>query len=236
MFTPITRNSARRLVFAFAIAGCGTLLAQSDRGSLTEQFPKLGAKERARIAAQEAEGSNKDNAYQDAMHQAEQSFQEGRYEDALALYEKARAMRPYNVYPKVKIEDLHALLAKQAAPQDTAASVGSNVKNASAPEPHALEPPPPTPVHEAPAMFQRSALPEPAAVEDPVPEPPSVKKAEGVIERRYKEGHAFVIERTVRVEGRTVVCKRVFHNWGQVYYFEDGLAVDERVWKARFPE
>ena len=47
------------------------------------------------------------------MQRAERAFQEGRYEEAIKGYEEARSMRPYNVYPKVKIEDLRALLARQ---------------------------------------------------------------------------------------------------------------------------
>jgi hypothetical protein len=63
-----------------------------------------------------------------------------------------------------------------------------------------------------------------------------VKPADGIIEQRYKEGQAFVIERAVTVDGRLVKYKRVYHPYGQTFYFEDGLSVDERVWKARFPD
>ena len=80
------------------------------------------------------------------------------------------------------------------------------------------------------SLASKPAEPQP----DPAAQPLSLKKAEGVIERRYKDGRAFVIERIVRLEGRTVTYKRVYHPFGQVFFFEDGLSVDERVWKARF--
>jgi hypothetical protein len=237
---PPLRSALAGVAFAVALYG----QAQGDKGSLTEQFPNMTAKERSRIAAKENEEAQKDATYQDVMQRAERSFQEGRYEEAIKQYEEARAMRPYNVYPKVKIEDLRALLARQAAKEDTTAMV----------EEHPVDPDPVVPAKVAVAV--QTPAPEPVKEPDPVvdekPEPLTepvleksapptvpnapVKPAEGVIEQRYREGHAFVIERAVTIEGRLVKYKRVYHPYGQTFYFEDGLAVDERVWKARFPD
>lgn len=224
--------------------------AQGDRGSLTTEFPKLSAKERSRIAAKEVQEAQQDSGYQAMMNAGEKAFQEGRYEDALARYEQARALRPYNVYPKVKIEDLRALIAKKAA-RDTVASAPPPKpeppppvqEQALAPPPqHAPEqvaaPPAPKPLPTRPHTDEVPA--KPAATERPAATPPVQEvrpaKADGVIERRYQEGHAFVIERVVHVDDRVVVYKRVFHGYGSVFYFEDGQPVDERVWNARFPE
>lgn len=221
------------LLFAFASNG------QGDRGSLTEQFPNMSAKERSRIAEREQSEASKDQAYQELMRRADEAFRSARYEEALKGYEEARSVRPYNVYPKVKIEDIRALLAKRAA-VDTPA----NVDTVTTPPPTS----PPMPASDPPAEVVRMVppttnLPEPAP--EPVPGPGAVAPpaqrssplapAAGVIERRYKEGNAHVIERVVTVDGRTVIYKRVFHAWGQVFYFEDGKPVDERVWNARFP-
>jgi hypothetical protein len=223
--------------------------AQDTAKSLTQDFPKLSAKERARIAAREAEEARQDQAYQGVMQSGEKAFQEGHYEEALHLFEQARTLRPYNVYPKVKIEDLRALMARQAAassdppPNGPVEPDGGNTDDQSA----SLPPPPPTlapknpepngsgqqtvvPHRDPVAMSGAPAEPEP----DRALQPLSLKKAEGVIERRYKDGRAFVIERIVRLDGRTVTYKRVYHPFGQVFFFEDGLSVDERVWKARF--
>ncbi len=233
------------LVFGLAIGSH----AQDTTKSLTQDFPKLSAKERARIAAREAEEARQDQAYQGVMQSGEKAFQEGHYEEALHLFEQARSLRPYNVYPKVKIEDLRALMARQAAasndppPSGPVEPDGGNTDDQSA----SLPPPPPTLAPKNPepngsgphavvpqpdplSLASKPAEPQP----DPAAQPLSLKKAEGVIERRYKDGRAFVIERIVRLEGRTVTYKRVYHPFGQVFFFEDGLSVDERVWKARF--
>jgi hypothetical protein len=52
-------------------------------------------------------------------------------------------------------------------------------------------------------------------------------------EREYREGNAFVTERTVTANGRSIVYKRVVHAWA-TYHFEDGKPIDERVWRERF--
>ncbi len=221
--------------------------AQDSTRSLTKEFPKLSAKERARIAAREADEAKQDQVYQGVMGSGEKAFQEGHYEEAVRLFEQARGMRPYNVYPKVKIEDLKALMAKQAAaPNEPAPGDPVAIPTTKAADsgsiPPALSPNAP----DAPS----DRLEPPAETTQPGPRGPvadgqgipvqagaqarSLKKADGLIERRYKDGRAFVIERIVTVEGRAVTYKRVYHPFGQVFYFEDGLSVDERVWKARF--
>lgn len=239
------------LALGVLVFGMGTVLhAQDTTRSLTQDFPNLSAKERARIAAREAEEAKQDQVYQGVMQSGEKAFQEGHYEEAMHLFEQARALRPYNVYPKVKIEDLRALMARQAAapnepppPDPVEVPVERTVEIRSA----RMAPAPPIVAQSNPAP-DRSTAPTTDAQEDPLaitgsaPDPApsagtqlfSLKKAEGVIERRYKDGRAFVIERVVTVEGRTVVYKRVYHPFGQVFFFEDGLSVDERVWKARF--
>ncbi len=221
-----------------------TLMGQGERGSLTDQFPNLSAKERARIASKEAEESAKDASYQNLMRDSEKAFQEGRYEDALRGYEQARILRPYNVYPKVKIEDLNALLKRKAAEehateQATTEAVpeqkmNSTVTTPDLPESGRKETADPVKEEPRPAKIADA----PSDTTTPVKAEPerANKRTEGLIERRYREGHAYVIERAVQLDGRVVIYKRVYHNYGQVFYFEDGLAVDERVWKQRFPD
>ena len=227
------------------VMGCLVSMAQGDRGSLTEQFPNMSAKERSRIAAKESEEADKDASYQDVMRSAELSFQEGRYEEAIQRYEEARAMRPYNVYPKVKIEDLRALMARQTAKPDTAVVVEEHALDPDPATPAGAAVPDPVPPTQPPVEelvhtkdLDPETILEPAVEQGSVPDPvpAAVKAADGVIEQRYREGQAFVIERAVTVEGRLVKYKRVYHPYGQTFYFEDGLSVDERVWKARFPD
>ena len=78
-------------------------MAQRD-SSLTQDFAKLSAKERARMAAHEEQDAAADTAFQARMKQAELRFQQGAFQNALDLYRQARSMRPYNVHPKVKIQ------------------------------------------------------------------------------------------------------------------------------------
>lgn len=230
---------------AWVACGQGPVHAQEERGSLTEEFPNMSAKQRARIAAKEVEEAGKDANYQQVMEQAERSFQAGRYEEALKSFEEARALRPYNVYPKVKIEDLRALLAKRAVAADTVVPPEEPSVAVVEPPPTPIPPPAPVvvpvkePAPEPRPEPKRVVVQRPAPVEKAptVTAPTTVSKpADGVVERQYREGQAFVIERAVTEDGHLVTYKRVFHPHGQVFYFQDGLSVDERVWKARFPD
>ena len=244
MRVTLQRSIRRTFLLTAVLVSCAAF-AQKDRGSLTDQFPGMSAKERSRIAAKEAEEAQKDANYQDVMRSAELSFQEGRYEEAISGYEQARALRPYNVYPKVKIEDLRALIARQAAEKDTTSIVEEHpVEQETAAVPHAIasEPVASGQVQAEMTPPVTAPTPEPVVevaeerISSPPPTPTFAKAAEGIIEQRYREGHAFVIERAVTIDGRLVKYKRVYHPHGQTFYFEDGFSVDERVWKARFPD
>ncbi len=241
----LKRSSSIRYCLAIGLFAPLIMDAQGDRGSLTQDFPNMSAKERSRVAAKEAEEAGKDATYQEVMRAAELAFQEGRYEEAIGRYEEARAMRPYNVYPKVKIEDLRVLIARRAAKPDTATvakeepAVPPQVTRLPMPAsatvtPLATQPPPTTPPMDPVTEI-------PTIVHETPPPPPPVQRsagepADGIIEQRYREGQAFVIERAVTVNGRLVKYKRVYHPYGRTFYFEDGLSVDERVWNARFPD
>lgn len=176
-------------------------------------------------------------------------------------------MRPYNVHPKVKIEDLQVLIAKRAAQADTippAVEAAPPEPLPAAPDPVVavvaepeVEAPPAVvplvvqaveqPVLEPPATVQpEPAPPEPAEKRSPVvatpvagspapvpTEQPDVYLPDGITERQYREGNAFTIERIVTENGHSTVYKRVAHPFA-TFYFQDGQAIDERVWNARF--
>lgn len=226
------RRSVRPLPVVALFVAHGLLMAQ-DGNSLTKDFPGMSARERSRIAAQEAEEAATDQAYQERMRQAEQAFQEKRYEDALTAYEEARELRPYNVYPKVKIEDLKALLKRQAeeAPRDTMAATPVPPPPEPVPAKDTTEPS--RPAVKAPERTTSRPQPEKSG---PPPPQPKAAPSWSLEERTYTEGHAIVVERTVDDDGQRVVYKRVAHPWGQVFYFKDGISVGERVWKERFSE
>ncbi|QQR87051.1 MAG: hypothetical protein IPJ76_02155 [Flavobacteriales bacterium] len=214
------------------------MAAQRDE-SLTKEFADLSAKERSKLAKQEEAAATNDAVYQDLMARAEKDFAAGRYDNARTLFREARERRPLNVYPKVKLEDLEALVTKRAA--EEAAKAEPNVDHM--PEPiipdtakapivfqaaaHSPDPLPPT---------RPKAEPKPAALRTEQraapPEDPSAPVQEG--EREYVEGNAKVLEIVVREGKRTVVYKKVKHPWGQLYFFRDGESIGDRVWRERF--
>lgn len=231
-----------------SLLGAARVQAQPDE--LTGEFGKLSAKERARIAQREETEATTDVVFNELMAGAEQLFQARDYDGALHKYKEARARRPYNVHPKVKIEDLQALIKRLE--EEEAASV---------PEPPPAEPlpvvirdPVPDPEPEqAPPQRVRDPLPLPPPTVDPVkelpveraprerkPDPvdrpgpvevePSPTLEEG--ERVYKEGRSIVVETTVNEDGRLVVFRKVSHPWGEEHYFREGTTISERAYRS----
>jgi len=216
--------------------------------SLTREFAGLSAKERTRIAQREEREAAVDSGFQVVMAKAEGLFRQQRYEEALAGYIEARERRPLNVYPKVKIQDLRALLAMRDA-----AAAGEKHP---APEEDPRPPPGPSlPAVEGPAISVPATVPErDAEPAPPLPKPVpkrvvdahprevaprrevqvDPRREEGPYERIYREGRAVVVERQVVADGRPVVYRKVAHPWGEVVHFKDGLPIPERAWAEVF--
>lgn len=227
---------------------CCTAMALYGQGGKAS-FGEMSAKERSRIAEAEEEGASMDGKFQALMAHAEGLFREQRFEEALERFTEARDLRPYNVYPRVKIQDLQALIARRE--QEAEPPLAPTL---SFPEPIAQ------PAEHAPQEVQRIVLAQPTTLEPPsprapAPEPvqppkavhrpePTVKKGtlrleetatpqeEG--ERIYKEGRAVVVERSAMVEGKLVNFRKVLHPWGEVMYFRDGASIPERAWVEAF--
>lgn len=233
---------------AFLVRACCALLLcwpsgpALAQGELTKDFGKLSAKERSRIAARENLEAAADSGYQALMHQADLSFQAGQYEAALAHYEQARTLRPYNVYPKVKIEDLQAMIRRRDAEQAAPAPLPAATAEAPLEEaPPAAPVPSPVPAStEVPPPVRPVPVPPPAPTPRPVagtpPESASPPAPAHLSERVYMEAGAVVIERIVREENRTETWRRVAHAWGGTFYFKDGLAISQFQWDQRFSE
>ena len=227
-----------------------TATAQTgEKGSLSAEFEKMSPKERARVAREEQAASSSDPAYLAAMAQGETNFRNGDLDAAMVNYEDARRLRPLNVYPKVKIEDLRVLIRKRE--EELLAAKDS------APDPPRTPEPVVVIADERPIGKTEAATIKVVPVEqpasqmakrvDPVAKPktteireagpantPVQKLPDGSTENRYKQGNAEVTQITVTNNGRTTVYKRVAHKWGQVYWFQDGQAIDGRVWVERF--
>lgn len=217
------------------------LWAQRD-SSLTREFERMSARDRARVAREEEEAAQQDAVFLGHMRQGEEHFQAGRYNDALVSYRTARSLRPLNVHPKVKIQDLEALIARKAE-ETTEASPSLPAPVEPRPNTDTSPAPPPAPVVVAPAP-----PPQPVATTapEPVQKPPVVRPSvrpstatqpdavEGV--RTFREGRAVVEERVVREGERLVVWRKVVHPWGEVVHFRDNEAVPARRWQERFSD
>ncbi len=227
-------------------------IAQQDEG-LARDFEKLSAKERARIAKEEQEGSKMDAAYQAIMTEAEAFFRESLFEESMAKFKEARVLRPYNVYPKVKIADLEVLIAKRDAKlakeeAERLAVEEDQLPTVTEPLPAPVLGPTPTPKTTKEPKEKSTEVPvKPVPTKEEVPtrtervkEDPAVKQPvvgigpgsdageEG--ERVYKEGRSLVVERRVKEGGRIIIYRKVTHPWGAIDHFRDGSAVPARVY------
>lgn len=192
-------------------------MAQRD-GSLTPEFASLSARQRARIAAQEEVDALADTVFQRRMSEADRLFQQKRFEDALSAYREARSLRPYNVHPKVKVQDLEALIARRA-----------QEAGPSPPASSAADPPPrsPAPLRPLPSIPPVTGSTRTGQLHAETPE-------QDWSERTFKEGRAVVHERLLAEEGHVEVWRKVLHPWGEVVYFKDGKAVSGHQWVERF--
>ncbi|MFZ1691775.1 MAG: hypothetical protein WAT74_01150 [Flavobacteriales bacterium] len=240
------------LLTHFLLAGWAVLAQPGE--SLTPEFAGMSSKERARVAKLEQEDAAKDAAFQAVMAEAEALFQGQRFDDALAKFQQARSMRPLNVFPKVKIQDLQALIAKrdaeramaekESAPVEpkagTIAEHASQVTEA-APEPSQEQAPDARPEPKEPVVERtepvRTAEPKPR-IESPRPQvldqPDEEAVPDGMQERTFVEGRAVVLERRITRDGLTTIYRKVTHPWGQVVHFRDGIAISEREWTEAF--
>lgn len=223
------RSPAALLALCLSLAG----QAQVD-SSLTREFAGMSAKERSRLAKKEQDDARADTRFNEVMTEADALFQAQRYDDALAKYVEARKLRPLNVYPKVKIQDLQALLAKRKAEQaaaepPTAEPVAAPVETlAEPPATQAVQAPVPETRHVPPPeqapLPRTEELPAPAKEERTVPEkteppaPPEVKavdppkhEAPVVIHRSPEAPEPVVLEDGLTersfIEGRAVVLE-----------------------------
>lgn len=240
----------------------GVAFAQQDT-SLTKEFARSSAKERNNIAKKEQSEAENDIAYQVVMTEAEALFREKRFEESLERYKQARTMRPLNVFPKVKIQDLNALIEKQVSEERNAggsangASIESMERSVEPVKEHKDAPV----LIETPKKQGTGTVDPKMGTIDPEKVKPSgvdqknkvgttaVKKAEtrangststplgdGVTERFSKEGRALVCEREFTRNGKVEIYRRVIHPWGEVTYFKNGMPATERIWDETFGE
>jgi len=229
--------------------------AQGD-DNLARDFQKLNAKERARIAKEEQEAAQNDAAYQSVMVEAELHFRELRFEESMAKFKEARVLRPYNVYPKVKIKDLEVLIAKRdaeeaekPAEQPPKPSSTVQIEHIETGNPVVSSDPVEVVSDPAPVPFIVSKVPAPAvsSSKEPVPDPPVQHRPPAPVqvqkqpvadplpletegEKVYKEGRSVVVEVRLAQNGRLVVYRKVTHPWGGIDHFRDGTSIPGHVY------
>ncbi|HQX98623.1 MAG TPA: hypothetical protein PLV08_02520 [Flavobacteriales bacterium] len=235
----------RSVLFMLALLVGLFSMAQPD--GLARDFEKLSAKERARIAKQEQDAAGKDPEYQAVMEAAEALFQGGQYEASMEKFKEARTMRPYNVYPKVKIQDLQALILKRDAEEAAATRPEPTIKPAPTVEPPMEVTPVPLKVEPEIRVVAQPvrARPTPVGTDrgrtgKAPPEKVQVQPKPVALEgqkdgeegqRVYKEGRSVVVESRVTEEGRLVIYRKVSHPWGAVDHFREGVAISDRAYQ-----
>lgn len=244
-----------------ALTATGLVYPQPTDDSLTPDFAGKSAKERSRIAAKEEAEARADREFQQLMEEAERLFRAGDYDASLERFKEARSVRPYNVYPKVKIQDLQALIAKRDAARaeepaqplvpatkveqpNGAEAVTAPISAPAQVAPEAMPaPPPPRDEDRRPVQV----APKPLAVEPrnrPVPaeQPHRADVAKRTLpdqpctERMFREGTFLITERSCTGPEGTDVYRRVLPRWGVPTHFLNGAAIPERMWHEAFPE
>jgi len=256
IFGPYMNWVPQQLAVLATVLVMGLCAHAQDEDNLARDFQKLNAKERARIAKEEQEAAQNDAAYQSVMGDAELHFRELRFEESMAKFKEARALRPYNVYPKVKIKDLEVLIAKRDAeeaekqveqPPNPSSTVqlepiGTGNPAVSSDPTEVVSDPAPVPLI-VPKVPERAVFSSQETVPDPpvqhrTPAPFHVQKqpvadplppeAEG--EKVYKEGRSVVVEVRLARNGRLVVYRKVTHPWGGIDHFRDGTSIPGHVY------
>ncbi len=248
------------IVILSFVLSFGSLLAQPD-------FAELSTKERISIAEDEELDAKRDEAFQQIMQSGHALFKEKHYLKAVHTYEKAREMRPYNVYPKVIIADIE-LSMKDTLATLRAAEAQEQQKTKEAEElkpekPELDKNDPPKEIKEtkedriekiddweAQERAKRERERErqkdheektpknlgstgevPILSEADFQKDLASKYPSGVTEESFTEGNKQIVKRVIVKEGVGNEYRRVTHNWGGVFYFKNGEAVPERVWK-----
>ncbi len=208
----------------------------AQRESLTDEFAYLNAKERSKIAKQERIDAVEDTVFIKLMEGGEVLFREREYEAALEKFQAARKRRPYNVNPKVKIEDLEALLKQREEQQSQKMEVPSPGETTGSKnkgdQPILRKNTPP----EARSI---TASKQPIGVTSVMPDeelPPANPRnnSPDIEQRIFIQGTARVLERIVLDQNREATYRKVTHEWGAIYYFKGNNTITKRTWDEVF--
>ncbi|MCA1752503.1 MAG: DUF1682 domain-containing protein [Flavobacteriales bacterium] len=236
------------------------MLTASTASIAQKDFSDLSSRQRIQVAEQEQLEAAVDTDFQNLMERGHSLFQEKHYLKAVRVYEEARDKRPYNVYPKVKIADIELsmkdtldllkaeekkeLAAERKRPQQKIEQE-KDERNDESPEERMKK-------IDNWEENERKRMERERQKKTDQPTPPgggsegdvkrvsleeyqkelAEKYPSGITEETLIEGNKTIVKRIVVREGEGNEYKRVEHNWGGVFYFKNGDAVTERVWKS----
>lgn len=225
-----------------------------------EELQRLSGKERIRIAENEKIEAATDVEFQQYMSTGHEQFSNKHYLKAIRSYEKAAEVRPYNVYPKVKISDIElsmkdTLELLRAAEKEAVKEEKPKPKNPEVAETEQKLPETPKETmdrlneweEKERQKMEAQREKEKAKAEEPKPTPPKSGDVQtmsiedyrkelaetfpsGITETVSEEGNKVITKRVVVHDGKGDEYKKVAHNWGGVFFFKNGDAVTERVW------
>jgi hypothetical protein len=246
--------------FKFSLQSCflSAVLCISTFLHAQTDFSELSPKQRIAIAEQEQVDAATDATFQEYMQNGHDYFKSKHYLKAIRVYEKAQNKRPYNVYPKVKITDIELSMAdtldqlreaeqKELAEQKPAPKpqLPQNTDTVDESKEERLQKLNDWEEKErkklAAERERKNKKPESAMTSGG--DVPKVSLEEyqkelaekfpsGITEETYIEGNKSITRRVVVTAGKGNEYKRVEHNWGGVFFFKNGEAVTERVWKS----
>lgn len=241
----------------FTLLIIGILICQL-KAEAQKDFSELSAKQRIKIAEEEQVQAATDHTFQQEMELGHELFKQKHYLKAIRAYEQAQKKRPYNVYPKVKITDIElsmkdTLVQLREAEKQELSQQRDRIEPEKKPD---QQQPNETEKERLEKLDnwekkERERMAREREREDkksePLPESggdvPKIsledyqkelaqKYPSGITEEEYKEGNKSITKRIVVRGGKGNEYKRVEHSWGGVFYFKNGEAITDRVWKS----
>jgi len=225
-----------------------------------EDLKDMSARERIRVAENEKIAAATDAEFQQYMSTGHELFSDRHYLKAIRSYEKAAEVRPYNVYPKVKITDIE-LSMKDTLEILRAAEKEEIKKEEPKPkEPEIAEDEEKLPETQEQTMERlnkweekerqklasqrdnkktKKEQPQPSQTQSGDVQSMSIEDyrkelgetfPSGITETVTEEGNKIITKRVVVHDGKGDEYKKVVHNWGGIFFFKNGNAVTERVW------
>jgi len=221
-------------------------------------WSKLSAKQKIKIAKKEQKAAKKDPEYLKLMEEALVLFQEGNFEEAKVKYQAAHDRRPDNVYPIVMLEDIEVainspeeeiveenvqeVIEEEATPIIAPVINETNVEiQEDEVEELIVEPE----ITESEEIILPTVAEKPTTVVKPTKQPEKettrvqVQKEylnDGVYKDSFKEGSANVEQIKIVKKGVETTYRKVSHSWGAIYYFKGEDSISKNEWEDLLKE